>query len=166
MAFQCEKRSLTLVWSILECIFFSGILNGWIWLQQIFKEDNYFVGNCSIPGYPNNAGDLMSRTGPVSTPPYIITYSGQQRYICVRQRVRIIQHGNMISTTAATTKEVEMTSAQEFVSQNSTDVACLEQDDNLELLISLTFIIRNILMLPLGIFLDKYGTSRTRIVAM
>ena len=174
MPFQCEKRSLTLVWSILECIFFSGILNGWIWLQQIFKEDNYFIGNCNVTGVASRTEDVVSLTVPESKPP-IITLNNE-RWVCVYEKVRIIQPEGHILTSilpstvgTPTPQEVETITAvtvEDIVSQNSTEVLCWEQDDNLELFISLAFIIRNILMLPLGIFLDRYGTGRTRILAM
>ena len=158
MALHCGKRSLTLTWGVLECVFFSGILNGWIWLTHILKEDYFFVENCNITIFPHTSVNTVSPSISAMNSTIIHYDVHGLRWICMYKRIG--------PTTTTAKPLVTVQPPQQVYTGNVTDTVCLEQDDRLELLVSLIFIIRNILMLPFGIFLDKYGTSRTRIVAM
>jgi hypothetical protein len=40
---------------------------------------------------------------------------------------------------------------------------CDEQEEKLEVIHAVVFLVRNALVFPLGIFLDMYGTTRTRL---
>ena len=63
------------------------------------------------------------------------------------------------------TQQSNIESFNEIIS-NQTNKGCIEGDQALDLVINLVIIIRNIILFPVGIFLDKYGTSKTRIIAM
>jgi hypothetical protein len=43
---------------------------------------------------------------------------------------------------------------------------CDEQEEKLEVIHAVVFLVRNALVFPLGIFLDMYGTTRTRLLTM
>ena len=159
MTIHCGKRALTLTWGILECVFFSGILNGWIWLRQILKDDFYFVENCNV-----------TYTTATPVPDHFTDIDGQ-KWICMLKRVRIVVHQESstehVTTPAASAYPVSTINITNDTTEHSlSNLGCPEQDERVELIISLICIIRNILMLPFGIFLDRYGTSRTRIFAM
>ena len=49
---------------------------------------------------------------------------------------------------------------------NGSDLTCDAQDESLDLMIVIVTIVRNVMMLPVGIFLDIYGTTRTRLLAV
>ena len=168
MTIHCGKRALTLTWGILECIFFSGILNGWVWLKQIIKDDFYFLEECNI---------TLSTVPPVLD--FNTTFSTVHngiKWICMYKRIRIvIERGSLFEPPATSptqnftygTTDHSMSSTIESTTLSTTTATgCQEQDDRIELIITLVYIIRNILMLPFGVFLDRYGTSRTRIFAM
>ncbi|CAG5120757.1 unnamed protein product, partial [Candidula unifasciata] len=61
------------------------------------------------------------------------------------------------SPTAAKDKEVDSGMAREY---------CLEQNEQLRLMFAVVIIIRDVLAFPLGIFYDKYGTTRTRLMTV
>lgn len=157
MAIHCGKRTLILTWGLLECVFFSGILNGWIWLKQILKEDHYFVENCNITTQASHVTTVSPRT---------LEYNNGQRLICVTRWIKVVLDGPIVTPAVTTPNPILNETTKEISGLNLTDPVCLDQDERLELVISLIFIIRNILMLPFGIFIDRYGTSRTRIFAM
>ena len=164
MTIHCGKRALTLTWGILECVFFSGILNGWVWLKQILKDDFYFFENCNVS--LSTAGPILDYNATFST-----VHNGI-KWICMYKRVRIVIERVSLSEPPVTIPTINFTYGTTEHSMSTTTApslstaGCQEQDDSVELIISLVFIIRNILMLPFGIFLDRYGTSRTRIFAM
>lgn len=163
MGLPCGKRFITLLWCILECLFFSGLLNGWTNLQEILKEDKYYLDSCNSTllqslDHQNDAesfANLQKEYGPDN--PFTHITDGV-KYRCVFKKVlktMTISEYNAYKKTHTKKPPVQIK-----------DVYCDEQDEKLEFVVSLVIIIRNILMLPLGIFLDRYGTSRTRIIAM
>ncbi|KAL8575811.1 hypothetical protein ACOMHN_014816 [Nucella lapillus] len=44
----CDKKCASLLWTLLECIFFSGVVLGWSWLALIFRADHYFLSGCNV----------------------------------------------------------------------------------------------------------------------
>ncbi|KAK6191320.1 hypothetical protein SNE40_003042 [Patella caerulea] len=52
------------------------------------------------------------------------------------------------------------------VVEEETFMGCFEQTDQLRILFGIVFIIRDLMTLPLGIFFDKYGTTRTRLLTV
>lgn len=166
MSLPCGKRSLTLVWCILECLFFSGILNGWTSLQEILKEEKYYLDHCNATLVAElnkvhthtDIGDALQENVGLDNP-FITVHEGV-RYKCVLRRV--LKKMTVAEYEQYKKSKIKPTRKPLHIS----DVYCDEQDEQLEFVVSLVIIIRNILMLPLGIFLDRYGTTQTRIIAM
>jgi len=165
MALPCGKRFITLSWCILECLFFSGLLNGWTTLHSILKEERYYLDSCNLTLF--NALNSPDVTNSVERShqdfgidnPFTEIHEGVKAR-CVVTRVL----KRMTLTEYERYKKMRSRPSKKPVTVH--DVYCDEQDEKLEFVVSLVIIIRNILMLPLGVFLDRYGTSRTRIIAM
>lgn len=161
MALPCGKRFITLVWCILECLFFSGLLNGWTSLQGILKEEKYYLDSCNrtLLAALNSHSEAVTVDSVGIDNPFTTIAEGV-RYKCVVKKVL----RKMTIEQYEQYKKSHSRPSKKPITVD--DVYCHEQDDKLEFVVSLVIIIRNILMLPLGIFLDRYGTSRTRIIAM
>lgn len=190
MALTCSKRQTTLVFCILECLFLSGLLNGWTWMLQILEDEGYYTDTCSnltmldgdaergggdMSGLFNAGGGnerddrdmtgLFEADGGIQNQ-FIHVHNGNTlkcHYKRVLKVVSVEEYANMQRTThAAPDTEVDV----QTVNVNTTAAKCWKQKDKLEFVITLVVIIRNVLMFPLGLLLDKYGTGRARIVAM
>ncbi|KAK7088690.1 hypothetical protein V1264_022582 [Littorina saxatilis] len=44
----CSKKGTSLLWTLLECVFFSGIVLGWSWLSLIFRADHFLLQGCNV----------------------------------------------------------------------------------------------------------------------
>lgn len=168
MTFPCSKKPVTLVFCILECLFISGLLNGWTWLQDVLQDEGYYKKSCNdtklVSLNLHETAGMMSfyREGSKETKDLPTHQKGKNcRYIRVKKIVTLAEYDEM--------KEMEKKSP---IINNQTDPAnvtapeCSSETGDLELFMTVVVIIRNVLLFPLGIFLDMYGTTRARIVAM
>lgn len=156
---RCAKRQVTLVWAVLECLFFTGIVCGWTWMAQILKYDGYFLDKCNITDisfmHTYTVGELTD-TGPLLERK--VDVKGPRRKCYPRKK-----KGNEKLLPLNDLKPPSDFLRQSF---NLSDVFCDDQEDSFDLMINLVLLIRNVLALPFGIFLDIYGTTRTRLLAV
>ncbi|XP_045171505.2 equilibrative nucleobase transporter 1-like isoform X1 [Mercenaria mercenaria] len=160
MKIPCEKQTLTLMWCILECLFFSGYLNGWLWMQQILTEDGYYIEPCNI----SVSSTLIEneRVNNMLKQPFTMKHKGRTVKCVYKKVVKVVsvdEYARLENESAKREKDMN-----KGAPGNALD--CSEQENKLEFVYVVVLIIRNIIMLPLGIFLDVYGSSRTRIIAM
>ncbi|KAK3585370.1 hypothetical protein CHS0354_004645 [Potamilus streckersoni] len=162
MPIRCSRKKVTLIWGLLECIFFSGLINGWFWMQQVLKSEEFFLDVCNT-SLIRDLSDLFQKydTHDVPFPPRSDTSGVTYRRKCVYRR----KDNNEIITMLPTTTEVNFMTAVAHKINISEDIFCKEQDERLGLLQSVVIIARNVLALPVGIFLDHYGTTKTRLVS-
>lgn len=138
----CSKRHVTFVWATLECLFFTGVIFGWVWLTVTLRRDAYFLDLCNVSLSEDISKDLTKNE---------VLQDSPRKY---RPKCRI-------TTTTVAPWEVEYR-----LPFNGTQYFCDEQEDRLDLLYVVIIIVRNFLILPVGIFLDKYGTTRTRLLTV
>nr|XP_022336589.1 solute carrier family 43 member 3-like isoform X2 [Crassostrea virginica]XP_022336590.1 solute carrier family 43 member 3-like isoform X2 [Crassostrea virginica] len=139
----CNKRHVTFVWATLECLFFTGVIFGWVWLTVTLRRDAYFLDLCNVTLPEDLSSDSLPKE------------ALQEGSEPVRRKCRTT------TTTEMTTPEVEY-----FLPFNGTQYFCDEQEDRLDLLYGVIVIVRNLLVLPVGFFMDKYGTTRTRLLTV
>lgn len=166
------------VWGLLECLLFSGVVFGWDWLIQILKYDGYFSSFCNGTnltevGLSTPSGGLATlgalasaRTLPPSgsrdddlpgtkvngtaSAPYgvyldgILTTNGPAR--------------NGLNSPASTHSP--------YVRYFGNYTDCQEQEDQFAVIYCSMYCAMNSLTLLAGVFFDKYGTMRTRLVAV
>ncbi|XP_060582882.1 equilibrative nucleobase transporter 1-like isoform X2 [Ruditapes philippinarum] len=162
MKIPCRKQILALIWCISECLFFSGYINGWLWVKQIVKEDGYFIEPCNIS---------LAKT----------VISKEHVDILMNQPIRMTH--NKTKLKCFYKKVVKVVSLEEYaiyenkskILKNTFDKGnnitfsgfdCDEQENKLELIHIIVLLFRNITLLPLGVFLDAYGSSKARIIAL
>ncbi|XP_025088945.1 solute carrier family 43 member 3-like isoform X2 [Pomacea canaliculata] len=249
----CHKKTAALLWTLLECVFFSGVVLGWSWLALVFQADGYFLGHCfdNATNITNAAVSGDSTAGPQGT----TGRRCQQRPRGVRgSTAALLAHpsstyeptSTLLSHPTSTyepmtalltrpsqtfkptaallsshhptneptaalfsqpllTQEPTSTpfsdmqvSGQTEVSGSSTKLdpleatsatsssaslrpfngpengglprpqhrSCPEQMERLRLLFAVSHVLRDLLMLPVGAFMDKYGTTRTRLLSV
>lgn len=154
MNFPRRKLSLSFLWCALECLFFSGYLQGWLWMQDILTEEGYFRDACNI-----------SLSSPI--------VGNSDMYPMLHQTVAMMHNGRLVKCVyEKVTKRVsleEYAIIQKEKDKNVKSVSssvCLKQKETLEFIQVLVLVIRNIIIFPLGIFLDVYGTTKIRIIAL
>ncbi|XP_048251805.1 equilibrative nucleobase transporter 1-like [Haliotis rufescens] len=169
----CSKRACTLTWSVLECVFFAGVVLGWSWLMVVFRSDKYFVDLCNITDLDLGPGELLkgiyqtTTKAPVRRKP---CRKPNRRQRDVTEDVQVysayytnLKHASTVAvydvTTVAANEEAENSTRKDFI-------GCWEQNEQLRVLFALVVIIRDVLVFPIGIFFDKYGTTRTRLLTV
>ncbi|KAJ8312384.1 hypothetical protein KUTeg_009757 [Tegillarca granosa] len=161
---ECNKRHVSLVWALLECVFFTGLVFGWTWLSASLRRDGYFLDYCNVTFDINfdltlDEGTLIPKPeSPKELNPDLITNVENSRLQSNKQRKKKCRK-KKISTT---TKEPKENIAP--WKTNDTQYFCDKQESQLELMNAIVLIIRNALILPIGFFLDSYGTTRTRLI--
>lgn len=139
----CNKRHVTFIWAAFECLFFSGVIFGWVWLTVTLRRDAYFLNLCNVT-FPEDFLKDQSQNEDLQNG------SRKRRPNC-----------RTTSTTTTVPPETEY-----LLPFNGTQYFCDEQEDRLDLLYGIVIIVRNLLILPVGVFMDKYGTTRTRLVTV
>lgn len=154
MNFPRRKLSLSLLWCALECLFFSGYLQGWLWIQDILTEEGYFRDACNI----SSSNSVIGKS---------------DMYPMLHQTVTMMHNGRLVKCVyEKVTRRVSLEQyaiIQKEKDKNEKSVSksvCLKQSDKLEFIHVLVLVIRNIIIFPLGIFLDIYGTTKIRIIAL
>ena len=175
MSLRCtfSKKAVTVVFCILECIFFSGLLNGSVWMRELLKEDGYFMGSCNITKHNRiTVEDVGSMMGILDTQAggKRLKNNNDRRTTCVYKKVlRVVsldEYGK-ITTTETIKSTLANKHSEKFNISNSTDNnTCSDDISDIEFAIQLVIIITAVLMVPIGIVLDRYGTSPSRISAM
>lgn len=138
----CSKRHVTFVWATLECLFFTGVIFGWVWLTVTLRRDAYFLDLCNVSLSEDISRDLTKNE-------------------VLKDSLRKDRPKCRTTTTTMAPGEVEYR-----LPFNGTQYFCDEQEDRLDLMYVVIIILRNFLILPVGIFLDKYGTTRTRLLTV
>lgn len=138
----CSKRHVTFVWATLECLFFTGVIFGWVWLTVTLRRDAYFLDLCNVSLSEDISRDLTKNE-------------------VLKDSLRKDRPKCRTTTTTVAPGEVEYR-----LPFNGTQYFCDEQEDRLDLMYVVIIIVRNFLILPVGIFLDKYGTTRTRLLTV
>ena len=66
----CDKKIASLLWTLLECVFFSGVVLGWSWLALVFRADRYLLSGCNLtlPNPPPLSTPLPSSGSPKAPP--------------------------------------------------------------------------------------------------
>ena len=153
---------LTLIWCISECLFFSGYLNGWLWMKQILTEDGYFIDPCNIT-FTNSliekqhADILMNQ-------PIRMTHNNTKVKCFYKKVVKVVSIEEFALYENRSLQSKDDSNKKNNIPKNGFD--CDEQNKKLEFVHIIVLLIRNISMLPLGVLLDTYGSSRTRMIAM
>ncbi|XP_045171506.2 equilibrative nucleobase transporter 1-like isoform X2 [Mercenaria mercenaria] len=168
MAFPCGKKPVTVVFCIFECLFISGILNGWMWMRLILKDEGYFMDACNMTMKTElDTDDTSGLMGHIDKDMKSVKLRKGGKENCVWKRVlKVVSLDEYAKMQLITTPQTISNSDNQSVYVNSTNLKCSDDAQTFDLVIKLVVIIRNILLLPLGIFLDKHGTGKTRIVAM
>ncbi|OWF36376.1 hypothetical protein KP79_PYT16165 [Mizuhopecten yessoensis] len=158
-----NKRHLTLIWAIMECLFFTGIVFGWSWLSVTLRRDRYFLDLCNItledevpeiiPNTVLNTDMLTELDTPVIRTN--INKNKPRRKCRPRKKHR-----------TTTPPPEPMYELYDPFPLNDSRYFCDEQEERLEMGNAIVMIIRHGLLLPLGIFLDAYGTTRTRLISV
>lgn len=176
MAMQPSVRFISLIWCVLECLLISGMLNGWIFMKEILRDEDYFTGGCnwSIHSRKTGLDDLNPRTlvledsvmgfGIDVNKPITKTRKGKEMQ-CFYKRV--------LKTLSFSEYEILLNESKSYYHNSSTATIrkaekrmCDEQNVYLETIISCVHIARNILMLPIGMLMDNFGTIRFRIISL
>ena len=157
MTTYCNKRNISLIWVVLECLFFTGIVFGWSWLTVALKKDRYFLDLCNVT-FPNHEINLGSYVNPdplSETEIEIKPIPNTKRKCRVRKKFQ--------NTTPNPEINLEQFYRYPF---NESYYFCDAQEERLELINAIIVIVRNIFVLPIGILFDVYGTTRTRLIAV
>ncbi|XP_062590493.1 equilibrative nucleobase transporter 1-like isoform X1 [Saccostrea cucullata] len=141
----CNKRHVTFVWALLECLFFTGVIFGWVWLTVTLRRDAFFLDLCNVTFSEEDISN------------------GQSLSETIQDSSRNGRRSNCRTTSTTTLAPQDFENRLPF---NGTQYFCDEQEDRLNLLYDVIIIIRNVLILPVGIFLDKYGTTRSRLLTV
>lgn len=167
MALPCGKRPVTLVFCICECVFISGLLNGWVWMQQILKDEGYYADTCNVTRLSSskseNTGGMIGflSVRNEGTKDMHKDIKGKHcKYVRVNKIVTLTEYAEMKR------KKEEVIKNNQTFDSNKTVPDCSTENGGLDFVITVAVVSRNIFMFPLGIFLDKYGTTRARIIAM
>lgn len=159
------KQTIMVVWGLLECLFFTGVVFGWLWLVQILKYDNYFIDLCNntnatLAEYPRRDTHSVNKNSypicsghPRDSLPCLDLLSLSEN--ASHEKGNRTIDGYRTSPVAAIHSKM-----------NQNESLCTDIDDIFGLFNSLIYTIRNILVLPAGIFYDKYGTMRSRLLAV
>jgi len=184
MGLQCEKRLVTLVWCGLECFFFSGLLNGWILLQAVLQHEGYYRTECfngtlarlSSDHLPTEQSSASSINLFDTNKPFEYTVNGMRRTCVFKRVLKIItveqyaQYQQSTRVTKQPTDEQSANSAPEISAiidwTPANDTRCGQQTTALETRMLAVLLVRDVLMLPLGVAMDHLGTSRTRLISM
>lgn len=168
MKFPCGKRLVTFIWCVLECLFLSGILNGWSWMQQLLTEDGYYIEACNVSIPVSGASADSSMFGMLNMDeelhnPILLNHEGRKVECIYRKVFKVVSLDEY-----ARLEKDNMVSHERYdvIDDVSNKLGCTEQADRLELVFALVLIVKNILMIPLGIVLDVNGTSQVRMIAM
>lgn len=172
---SCNRRPIKILWCILECLFFTGILNGWFWLNNILTEDGYYLDTCNITtialGEPKQARKgVLSMLGIMGSDegfedPLYTVYNGR-KVKCVYQKVLkviSVQEYEKMKVNSSSRSHLSGPADQKHSIHS---IFCDKQIETLKFVVCLVVIIRNVFVLPTGVFLDRFGTIRSRIVAM
>lgn len=168
MKFPCGKRFVSFTWCVFECLFLTGILNGWSWMQQILTEDGYYIEACNVSIPVSSVSADSSMFGLLNMDeelhnPILLNHEGL-KVKCVYKKVfKVVSLDEY-----ARLEKDNMISPEHYdvIDDVNNNVDCSEQADRLEFVFALVLIFKNILMFPLGILLDTNGTSQVRIIAM
>ncbi|XP_045171508.2 equilibrative nucleobase transporter 1-like isoform X3 [Mercenaria mercenaria] len=168
MAFPCSKRTVAVVFCVFECLFISGLLNGWMWMHQLLKDERSFMDACnSTKPTLRNTDDSGSLMGILKTQDERVNKRKGDKTTCVYKRVfKVISLEEYANMQQITTSMTTLNADRQTENLNNTVSECSEETWKHDFVFKLVIIIRNISMFPIGIFLDKYGTSRARIIAM
>ncbi|XP_059144273.1 equilibrative nucleobase transporter 1-like [Physella acuta] len=184
MTRKCSKRLAALVWALLECMFFSSVVLGWTWLSIVLQKDGYFPEYC-------NATVTNVTSLPVSTTvkPKSPCVSRRPRTPNVSRKLDVStttrasdlpfgEHGIsdlridwdmlILSDTRILNRLKRAEPDANLTSLSANDVIDLTGHcrEKLRVMFALVLIIRDLLTFPLGIFYDKYGTTRTRLLTV
>jgi hypothetical protein len=150
----CTKRHVTFVWALLECLLFTGLIFGWPWFLSTLRRNKYFLGVCHLrgfvfcpskPGYPAGICTVFSSSISLNfcTSSGNVTLQTPRKYLFLRN--------------------VDKNHGQPNINPVNRRHSNKEK---LEVIHAVVFLVRNALVFPLGIFLDMYGTTRTRLLTM
>ena len=180
MARVCTKQMWALSWAGLECLLFAGVVLGWPWFLHVFRTDRYFSRLCNntndtylgIVGEPQM--DSMYRTITARPKPPCRPRRPRKRETEYREtfslkkviQSRDVHDKNSSSLDAHLVRVVTNSSHVQSDDVTRNSIGCAEQSSQMYVLFALVLIIRDVLALPIGIFFDKYGTTRTRLLTV
>ncbi|XP_064612402.1 equilibrative nucleobase transporter 1-like [Liolophura sinensis] len=176
MATLCVKKYVMFVWGLLECLLFSGVVFGWDWLIQILKYDGYFSSFCNGTnlteiGLSTPSVDLATLGALISArtqPPS----DSKERNLpgkSVNGTVSALDgiYLDGIPTTNGPAQNGSPASPHSpYVRYFGNYTDCQEQEDQFAVIYCSMYFAMNSLTLLAGVFFDKYGTMRTRLVAV
>ncbi|XP_041349430.1 solute carrier family 43 member 3-like [Gigantopelta aegis] len=174
----CTKQMWALSWAGFECLLFAGVVLGWSWFLDVFRTDRYFVTMCNNTNFTDFGMLNEPRVGSIYRPitarpkPKCRPIKTKKREIEYREEYTIdnltqnhhLEDDNIPVADGYAAHVVSNNSESDDVKRNS--IGCAEQSDQLYILFALVLIIRDVLALPIGIFFDKYGTTRTRLLTV
>lgn len=200
----CDKNSASLLWTLLECVFFSGVVLGWSWLALIFRADHYLLAGCNVTfhdvtplpptpaptpapfqkpvmvrrpckrkptftledqpsesrlRYVRDAPTTGNETFAVSSPLPASLFSGPGTHPVLEPG------GRGAGVTEAKGEGLEGVE-EDGEGGGEEEEVCMEQRELLRLLFAVVVVLRDLFVLPLGAFFDKYGTTRTRLLTV
>ena len=150
----CTKRHVTFVWALLECLLFTGLIFGWPWFLSTLRRNKYFLGVCNV-----TLPDEVQKFSEIENEKTVQIPAGYPGFDGQNTKPRKCRPR---TTTTATTDGPSV--YYDFMSNYT--YFCDEQEEKLEVIHAVVFLVRNALVFPLGIFLDMYGTTRTRLLTM
>lgn len=149
----CTKRHVTFVWALFECLLFTGLIFGWPWFLSTLRRNRYFLDLCNVTLPEEQAFPESDSEDSLLKPGGIHDFDGSKQ-----QKIRCRPR----TTTPATT--VNPLPYHDFMSNYT--YFCDDQEEHLEIVYGMVYLIRNALVFPMGFFLDMYGTTRTRLLTM
>ena len=167
MTFPCSKKKVAVVFCILECLFLSGLLNGWMWMKQILKHEDFFL-DCNITRQTfTNAEDTDSLMGILKTKEELKKNKEGERTTCVYKRVlKVVTYKEYAKMEHIKKASDDTRVKADSVVVNATDYECSKGTWKIDFVFQMIGIAKDISIFPVGLFLDRYGTSRGRIIAM
>jgi hypothetical protein len=181
-----DKKEASLLWTLLECVFFSGVVLGWPWLAVIFRTDYFLLSGCNVTIPPPTAPP--PDTDYLPPPPEYVVRQVVRKIPCkksvsdVRGDVDlnddVIANLTMLGTSGSSSLSTHSPPSDDDLGSEDTvslDVGedeveeeelCPDQRETLRLLFALVIVMKDLLALPFGAFFDKYGTTRTRLLTV
>ena len=193
----CDKKGASLLWTLLECVFFSGVVLGWSWLALIFRADHYLLTGCNVTLHddpPLPPPPLTPATAPIQQPAMVRRPCKQKPSFTPEDQSREDRPRPVRDTSATGNDSVTLSppppsdlspgldthpalepggrgagvaeGGEEGEGEGEGERVCMGQRELLRLLFAVVAVLRDLFVLPLGAFFDKYGTTRTRLLTV
>ena len=165
MPCSCRERHIRLVWTVLECLFFSGLVYRLNILSPVLKRDGLFSTYCLFP--PVKTQDVSEN----NTQQHRIAGNTSVTNVSLTSQTKenILQKEDAIANITIT-KEMHDLWIRQYI-QWQYDMytypsTCKLQESYLKTMQTIAVSVVGVLMLPFGYIFDRCGTLKVRILSM